>query len=123
MRVGFYVGDPIRYTLLGYEGKITSVVYPQDAEKNYLVVKVTKSDDPEIEVGSIQHISPERYEHIEFLPYDTCELYPGDFSDMNVYTSFLDKVAEAKSRKFLIDQALEKGDKQLFMELTKGVDA
>ncbi|MED3974559.1 IDEAL domain-containing protein [Priestia megaterium] len=120
MRVGFFIGDPIRYTLLGYEGTITSVVYPNDAEKNYLVVKVTKSDDPEIEVGSIQHISPERYEHVEFLPYDTCELYPSDFSDMNIYTSFLDKVAETKSRKFLIDQALEKGDKQLFMELTGG---
>lgn len=119
MRVGFYNGDPIRYTLLGYEGKITSVVYPFDAEKNYLVVRVTKSDDPAIAVGSIQHISPEGYKHIEYLPYDTCELYPSDFEVANSYLAFLAKKAELDSHKYLIDQALINGDKQLFMKLVK----
>ena len=120
MRVGFFIGDPIRYTLLGYEGKITSVVYPNDAEKNYLVVKVTKSDNPEIEVGSIQHITPERYEHVKFLPYDTCELYPTEHSEFNLYTAFLEKRAKEDSHKRLIDQALEKGDKQSFYKLIGG---
>ena len=122
MRVGFFIGDPIRYTLLGYEGKITSVVYPNDAEKNYLVVQVTKSDDPAIPVGSIQHISPERYEHIEFLPFDNCDLYMKEREDFNLYTAFLERRAKEDSHKFLIDQALSKRDKQSFFKLIGGVE-
>lgn len=119
MRVGFYNGDPIRYTLLGDDGKITSVVYPFDAEKNYLVVRVTKSDDPSIPVGSTQHISPEGYKHIEYLPYDACELYPTEHSEFNMYTSFLERRAKEDSHRYMIDQDLINGDKQLFMKLVK----
>lgn len=118
-RVGFYVGDPIKYTLLNYKGRVSTIVNPFEPEKSRVNVYVTASENPDISVGSTQQITPEEYDYLEYLPYDTCTLYLQDRTDTDEYFTFLQENAKQNRRKHLIDQSLINGDKQLFMKLVK----
>ena len=120
----FVQGDNIQYSLMEYEGEVKLLHYNRKTrELEYLEVVVTKSDNPKIIENSTQWISHKNFKYVKLVPTDICNLKYTEREELEKMMSFLQENLIATTRTHNINKALDKRDKQLFMELTKGVDA
>lgn len=123
MEKQFVYGDKVKYSVGGFEGFINHIHRDSKTKKvDYLEILVTKSSNPEIEEGRKRFVLKDYFDRVELIPYDDTQLSPAQQNELQKALDSLEDAASVAFQQHRIDQALIKGDKQLFMELTKGVD-
>ncbi|AUO14749.1 IDEAL domain-containing protein [Priestia megaterium] len=121
MEKQFVYGDKVKYSMGGFEGFVNHIHRDSKTrEIDYLEILVTSSSNPEIEEGRKRFILKDYFNRIELLPYDDTQLSPAQQNELRRVLDSLEDAANVASHQYRIDQALIKGDKQLFLELTGG---
>ena len=105
--MSFKVHDHIIYSLKDIEGDVTHV------SAEFVFIKVTYSNNPEINVGKEWGIHKQFQKHLKVVN-DRHTLQPSDQKEADTLFMMLQRQA----RNFEIDLALRTGDKERFMKLT-----